>query len=270
MMPPRRTVAPARLLTGNQTEIGHELARIGKAREVADLRDQRHGIDRRNPPHGLQGVVNRVQAPVGKQARDLRLDPLQAPFGIPNGVYVVLEFDLLSGMVESQRRQPPPVGQAPSRPAFVFATMAQQEPLKMLTCSGDNLSDNAAQLDQVAYSFVIGVRDPDGRQLTGAMKTGQHGGVTTIGLHTGARLPRDQRGRNHIALMAEADELAMNPIAARSRLIAKRQWLASTPELLAKLANRARIVIDLADVFNRPGALALRDRDPLFVNIQSL
>ncbi len=63
----------------------------------------------------------------------------------------------------------------------------------MLTRSGDTLSDDAAQPDQVARGPVIGVRHPDGRQLSGPMKTGQHGGVTTVCLHPSARLHRNQR-----------------------------------------------------------------------------
>ena len=66
------------------------------------------------------------------------------------------------------------------------------------------MSNDAAQTDQVAHGFVIGVRHPDGRQLSGAMKTGEHGGVATICLHPIARLHRNQRRRHHVAAMAEA------------------------------------------------------------------
>jgi hypothetical protein len=71
--------------------------------------------------------------------------------------------------------------------------------------------------------------------------------------------------------MAEACELAMNAIAARSGLITKRQRLAGTPETVAQLADSARFIGNLAEVFHRSRAPTLRhcDRDPLFVNIQA-
>jgi hypothetical protein len=97
---------------------------------------------------------------------------------------------------------------------------------------------DAAQPDQVAHGFVISVRHPDRCQLSGPMKTRQHGGVTTIRLHPIARLLRNQRRRHHIAWMAQACELAMNARAAQSGLVTKRQRLARTPKTIAKLAER--------------------------------
>src|SRR3981081_1477289 len=96
----------------------------------------------------------------------------------------------------------------------------------MLTCARHDLPDDAAQPDQVTHGFMIGVRHPDGRQLSSSMKTGEHGRVATICLHPIARLRRNQRRSHHVAPMAEACELAMNAIAARSGLITKHQRLA--------------------------------------------
>ena len=89
----------------------------------------------------------------------------------------------------------------------------------------------AAQPDQIAHGFMIGVRHPDGRQLSSPMKTGQHGGVATICLHPITRLHRNQRRRHYVAPMAEACELPINAIAARSGLITKRQRPPGTPAL---------------------------------------
>ena len=149
--------------------------------------------------------------------------------------------------------------------------MTQQKTLKMLTRARHDLSHNTAQPDQIAHGFVIGVRHPDGRQLAGSVKTRKHGGVTTIRLHPIARLGRNQRRRHHIAAMAEAGELTMNAIAARAGLVAKCQRVAPTFEAVAQLADRNGIVGNLAEVFHRARASALRhrDRNPFFVNIQA-
>lgn len=71
--------------------------------------------------------------------------------------------------------------------------------------------------------------------------------------------------------MAEACELAMNAIAARAGLIAKRQPFAGAPETIAQLADGISVIGNLAEIFHRAGASALRhrDRNPLLVNIQT-
>ena len=133
-------------------------------------------------------------------------------------------------MFEGQSRKPPPVGHAPCRPPPMLATVTKQKTLKMLPCTRHDLPHDAAQPDQVAHGFMIGVRHPDGRQLSGAMKSSEHGGVATICLHSIARLHRNQRRRHHVAPMTKVCKLAMNAITARSGLITKRQRLARTSE----------------------------------------
>jgi hypothetical protein len=108
---------------------------------------------------------------------------------------------------------------------FVGAVPRGSRPssLNMLTRSRYDLPDDAAQPDQIAHGFMIGVRHPDGRQLSSPMKTGEHGRVATICFHPIARFRRNQRRRHHVAPMAEACELAMNAVAAQFGLITKRQ-----------------------------------------------
>jgi hypothetical protein len=170
--------------------------------------------------HRLQGVDNRAQSPFWEEAEYLFVDSLQTLFRIHDGIDIVLKC-------------------------------AQQKTLKMLTRSRRDLPDDAAQPDQVAHGFMIGVGNPDGRQLSSPMKTGEHGRVTTICLHPIARLRRNQRRRHHVAPMAEACELAMNAIATRSGLTTKRQWLARAPQAVAQLADSARF-IDYSAAPERP------------------
>ncbi|BCH19801.1 hypothetical protein MesoLjLa_66520 (plasmid) [Mesorhizobium sp. L-2-11] len=132
------------MLARHQAEIGHELAWIGEPCEVADLRDQHHGIDQRDPPHGLQGVNNRALVPFREKAEYLFLDLLQAPFRIHDGIDVILKCDLLSGMFEGQCRKPSPVSHSPGRPTLVLAPVTQQKSLKMLARLRHHLSYDAA------------------------------------------------------------------------------------------------------------------------------
>src|SRR5262249_52481055 len=67
-------------------------------------------------------------------------------------------------------------------------------------------------------------------------KLGQTERVAPVGLHPIARLPRDQRGRHHHALMTEACDLPVKPISGRPRLVAERQ----PPMLAGKLPDQLR------------------------------
>ncbi|MBA1142474.1 hypothetical protein [Mesorhizobium neociceri] len=158
------------------------------------------------------------------------------------GIDIVLKCDLLRGMFEGQCRKPSLVSHSPGRPRLVLASVTQKS-LKILARSRHHLAYDAAQPDQVAHGFMIGVGHPDGRQLTGLIEAGEHGGIAAVRLHPIAGLSRDQRRCHHVAPMAEARELAMNAITARVGPIAKRQRLTGTPETVAQLANGASLAI---------------------------
>jgi len=84
----------------------------------------------------------------------------------------------------------------------------------MLTRSHYEFPDDVAQPDQIAHGFMFGFRHPNGGQLSGSMKSGKHGGVTTVSLPPIASFRRNQRRRCHVAPMAKACELAKNIVAA--------------------------------------------------------
>jgi hypothetical protein len=50
---PRRRIFAARVLGGDQAEVGHQLARRGEASEVTDLGHDRGGRDHRDAAHCL-------------------------------------------------------------------------------------------------------------------------------------------------------------------------------------------------------------------------
>src|SRR5665647_3922756 len=93
------------MLARDQAEIGHELAWVREACEVADFRDQHHRIDQRDTSHRLQRVDNWAQIPFGKKAGYLFFDPLQAPFRIHDGIDIVLKLSLIH-ISEPTRRTP--------------------------------------------------------------------------------------------------------------------------------------------------------------------
>ena len=153
----------------------------------------------------------------------------------------------------------------------MLLTVTKQKALKMLTRACRDLAHDAAQPNQIAHRFMLSVRYPHGRQLSGAVKTGEHGGVTTICLHSIAGLLRNQRRSHHLAPMTEARELPMNAITTWSGLVTKRQRLPGTPQTFAQLADRTGIIGNLAQIFQCPRASVLShgDRDPFLVNVQA-
>src|ERR1700732_1603187 len=66
----------ARMLRGHQPEIGHQLARIGKAREVAQFGDQGCCIDQSHAAHCLQCRHHRANVQSGSIASLCAVSPL--------------------------------------------------------------------------------------------------------------------------------------------------------------------------------------------------
>ena len=99
---------PVALLGRDQAEIRHQLARVLEAREVADLCNNGDCHDQADAAHGLHGFHDGPHRPRGKQALDLRGQAFDARFGVLDRVDVILQDNLLGGMIEpnagSQRR----------------------------------------------------------------------------------------------------------------------------------------------------------------------
>ena len=98
VMPPRRMVSPAGLLARDQAEIGHQLARVCKACEIAHFSDQHHDCDRSDTPHRLP---NWAQIHSGSRP-DICSSTQKAPLHVHDGIDVVLKCDLLRWMFEGQ------------------------------------------------------------------------------------------------------------------------------------------------------------------------
>jgi hypothetical protein len=94
------------MLGRHQAEIGHQLARIGKTREVAQFGDQRRRIDQCHAAHRLQRRHDRRQCPVRQHRLDLRGQPVAPLARRFNRLNVVLEHNVMRRLGEAQTRQP--------------------------------------------------------------------------------------------------------------------------------------------------------------------
>ena len=120
--PPHRS--PARMLRRRQAEIGHQLARIGETGKIAYFGSHGNGNDQSDAAHGLQSLHHRRHRPLRYKLFDLPGQPLNAIFGVGDGVDIVLQHDLLSGVIKTHRGQPTPVCQGPAFLAGINTPMA--------------------------------------------------------------------------------------------------------------------------------------------------
>ena len=187
-----------------QPEIGHQLTRIGEAREIAQLGDQRRRIDQRHAAHRLQCCHDGGQRPVRQHRLDLRRQPIAPRRGGFDRLNVIFAHEVMPRLSELETGQPATVQLGPCRPP-VMAGLAQQEPGKLLACPAQAVHRIKPRPHQIAHRLVLGIRYPHRRQLAGPMQLGQAAGIAPVGLDPVARSLRDQRGSDHDALVPWLD-----------------------------------------------------------------
>ncbi len=68
-----------------------------------------------DPTHRLHGLDHRRHRPAGQELLDLVLQAREPGFRVLDGVDVVLQHDLLGGVVEADRGQPAPIARVQPR-----------------------------------------------------------------------------------------------------------------------------------------------------------
>src|ERR1700677_344947 len=96
----------ARMLGWCQTKVGHHLARIVEAREVAHFRHDGDSRYEGHATHCLERLNDGRHGPSWNQILDLLHQAGDPLFGVMNGVDVILKDNLLGRVVEAKRRQP--------------------------------------------------------------------------------------------------------------------------------------------------------------------
>ena len=145
---------------------------------------------------------------------------------------VVLQDDLLGGVVEANRGQPSSISLGPATLAGVDPAMAQKETLKVLPRLAEHSTRRRASSDQIAHRFVRVVWHPDFRQLAGPVQFGQRHRIAAVGLNPITRPTRDQRRRDHDAILAQSAQQPVQAVAARTGLVTEVKPPARPPQLL--------------------------------------
>ena len=146
-------------------------------------------------------------------------DPLDAPFRFVDRVAVLLQRDVLRWKGKAEIGQPAPIGDRPPRSPGVASALPQEkrfQPMRGLRTQPHRI---LARAEEITQGFVVGRRNVDGRQLTGAMQPGERVAITPIGLDAIAAPLRHTRGIHHDALFALGGQVPVDPKAARPRFV---------------------------------------------------
>ena len=138
--------------------------------------------------------------------------------------------------------------------------MPQEKALQVLARLAEHSAGRGPRPDQIAHRLVRGIRHPHRRQLARPVQLGQRGRIATIGLHAIAGPARDQRGRDHAAVLAEPAQQPMHAVAARSGFVTKAELSMAALQPLNQAMQRLRCARDLAQEADLAAAVRLGER----------
>jgi hypothetical protein len=147
--------------------------------------------------------------------------------------------------------------------------LAQQEsiqPLAQLLVDDFHVLAGAAQ---IAHRFLLGVGNPDRRQLAGTVQPSQAQAVSPVGLDPFAGLARNQRWRHHRTVVTGRHNPPVQLISARASLVAQPQPLAHGTQPRQQSFHCLGTILDLSPIARLPAALVRhRYADLFLVHIQ--
>jgi hypothetical protein len=136
----------------------------------------------------------------------------------------------------------------------------EEEREKLLALSPKIVPRRLAGARKIPNRLMSRVGRPHARQLTRPIKTRQRNRIPTVRLDPLARPFRDQRRRNHQAVMPERLHLAIEPVSRRPGFEADMQPVVSVSQSFDRPLDRRRIVLNIAHKPDFPGSATLRDR----------
>lgn len=131
---------------------------------------------------------------------------------------IVGHDDALGRLCPFQTVDPFPMRSHPVPTAIVQAPAKEQFPQPMPTPL-EILARVIPHSGQIADGFFLQRRGPHPRQQDRPQQLGQLAGITPIGLHALARLPRHERRRDHLTAHARRRDLPLQRVPARARFV---------------------------------------------------
>ena len=129
---------------------------------------------------------------------------------------------------------------------MVVTAMTQEEAGELLAGLTQAANGGQTSAREIADRLMSRIRNPDSGQFTGTMQLGRVNRVPAVGLDPVSRFARDQRRSHDDAFMPGEGQLSLNPIAARSSLIAEPKLAPDARQLRRQSLHSRRRVRDLA------------------------
>ena len=155
--------------------------------------------------------------------------------------------------------------------ARVHHATAQQQRLQAVACVALLAHGVFAGAHQVAQRLVHGVGHAHGTELARTRQARKHQRIAPIGLHAVARALGDGRGRNHLTVVAQCGEVALQHEAARARFVDHMHAMALADQAaqgLADCIDAAGYGAQMAYFTVTPG-LGQGDVDAVLVDVQA-
>ena len=221
--------ASAGMLGRNETQIGHELPRIGETGDVAEFRHQRRRGHQREATQRLQRLHHWRQRPIRQRGFDVGFKMIPPSRRRLDGRDAIFQHDVMRCVFERQSGEPAPVHQGPGRPGYNDGHGAAGKPESCWrACRNTRTAASRARTRSRIASWAGGLRNPHRRQFTRSVQFGQVSRVASVGFDPIARLAPNQRRGDHDALVSGFAQLALNAVTARTGLIAKSKAPAMT------------------------------------------
>ena len=169
-------------LGGNQAQIGHELARVLEAVNIAQLTDSDHGSDQLETAEGHESLHRGFEPPVFQESEHGSFNALDSIMSGVDALEVFFENGLHGRVWQNQLAQVTHVRLTPISFALVTEAVAQEKAFETMTATAMVIDGIGASATEVANGLVGGFGDVDGGQFAGTQQTGQAAGIAFVGL----------------------------------------------------------------------------------------
>src|SRR5262245_1550223 len=142
----------------------------------------------------------------------------------------------------------------------VMPALPQQERRYLLAFCAKVDHRSATRPREIAHRLMVPVRYPYRGELAGAQQLCQALGITPVGLHSIARLSRNQRRRNHHASMPEPRNLPMQSVSGRTCFVTEHRSIVFSRQLAHELGCGGWGVLDLTEKSNLTRSASVRNR----------
>jgi len=260
-------------LCGNQAKIGHELARMSKAVDVAQFANGDHGGDQLEAAEGHESLHRGFESPGFQESEHGAFNALDSSMSGINALKVFFQDGFHCRMGKDQFTQIAHVGLAPIGFALITETVAQEKTFEPMTATAMIIDRIGASATKVTNGFVRRFGDVDGGQFTGAQQAGQAAGIPFISFEGRARLFGDEGRSGDQAGNFELLETAGDAKAAGAGFIGDLEdgaWM-SFADAVESFLQSLQVVGDGAEDANLAVATGFGDSDDdgVFMDIET-